>query len=120
MSREKLLGAFGEATAARYLRRHRFRILAMNHHSRFGELDIVAREGKTIVFVEVKLRRVGGYAPAADYVTTDKIRKLRLTAESWLVSNELEDADCRFDIIEVYLDAEGRRLDRIHHIREAF
>ncbi len=120
MTREKLLGAFGEAAAADYLRKKRYEILGMNYRCRLGELDIIARQGTAIVFVEVKLRREGGYASAAESVTPDKQRKLRLAAEAWLAENESEDAECRFDVVEVYLPRHGNRVKRILHLEEAF
>ncbi len=120
MTREKLLGAFGEAAAADYLRKKRYELLGMNYRCSLGELDIIARQGTVIVFVEVKLRREGGYAPAAEAVTPEKQRKLRLAAEAWLAENELENAECRFDVVEVYLPRTGSAVKRIHQIEEAF
>ena len=120
MTREKLLGAFGEAAAAEYLRKKRYEILGMNYRCREGELDIIARKGQTVVFVEVKLRREGGYAAAAEAVTPPKQRKLRLAAEAWLAENDMEDAECRFDIVEVYLARTGGRVLRISQMEEAF
>ncbi len=116
----QLLGAMGEAAAADWLRKKRWKILAMNYRCRLGEVDIIARDGKEYVFVEVKLRRAGGYAPAAEYVTASKQRKLRLAAESWLAENDLEDPLCRFDVVEVYLDRDGKRIERMNLISEAF
>ena len=120
MSREKLLGAFGEAAAVDYLRKRRYEILAMNYRCPLGELDIIARQKDTFVFAEVKLRREGGYAPAAEAVTPVKQRRLRFAAENWLAENELEDVPCRFDVIEVYLEKTGSRITRIRHLEEAF
>lgn len=120
MTREKLLGALGEAAAADYLRKRRYQVLAMNYRCRLGELDIVAQDGAETVFVEVKLRREGGYAPAAEYVTPVKQRRLRLAAESWLQENGGEDRPCRFDVMEVYLDPGGKKITRIQQLREAF
>ena len=112
MSREKLLGAFGEAAAAEFLRKKKYEILAMNYRCRLGELDIVARQKETFVFAEVKLRREGGFATAAEAVTPAKQRRLLLAAEAWLAENELEDVPCRFDVIEVYLQKSGGRISR--------
>ena len=120
MTREKLLGSFGEAAAAEYLRKKRYEIAAMNYRCALGELDIVARQKDTWVFVEVKLRREGGYASAAEAVTPAKQRKVRAAAESWLVINGAEDAPCRFDVIEVYLEKGGSRISGIRHLEEAF
>ena len=120
MSREKLLGAFGEAAAAEYLRKKRYEILGMNYRCRLGELDIIARQKGAVVFVEVKLRREGGYASAAEAVTPAKQRRLLIAAENWLAENELEDVPCRFDVIEVYLEKSGGKVKRINHLEEAF
>ena len=114
------MGAFGEAAAAAYLRKENYEILGMNYRCSLGELDIIARHKGTVVFVEVKLRREGGYASAAEAVTPSKQRKLRIAAESWAVENELEDVPCRFDVIEIYLEREGNRVSRIRHLEEAF
>ncbi len=118
--RTQLLGAMGEEAAARWLRKKKWEILGMNYRCPYGELDIIARDGEELVFVEVKLRKTGGYAPAAEYVTPEKQRKLRLAAESWLVAQDLEDPPCRFDVVEVYLDGSGKRIDRMNLISEAF
>ena len=118
--RTQLLGAMGEAAVAEWLRKKRWKILAMNYRCRLGEVDIIARDGSEIVFVEVKLRRTGGYAPAAEYVTPSKQRKLRLAAESWLAENGLEDPPCRFDVVEVYLERNGEKIEKMNLISEAF
>ena len=118
--RTQLLGAMGEAAAADLLRKKKWTVLGMNYRCRYGELDIIARDGKELVFVEVKLRRTGGYAPAAEYVTYAKQQKLRLAAESWLVEHDLEDPPCRFDVVEVYTDRSGTRIEKLNLISEAF
>ena len=120
MSREKLLGAFGEAAAAEFLRKKRYELLGMNYRCRLGELDIIARQKETLVFVEVKLRREGGFASAAEAVTPAKQKRLEIAAETWLTENGLEDVPCRFDVIEVYLEKTGSKVTRINHLEEAF
>jgi putative endonuclease len=118
----KLLGAFGEAYAAEYLRKKRCKILGMNYRCRKGELDIIARDGKQIVFVEVKLRKSRSFAEAKDYVDSGKQRKIRLAAEMWLYSNNLsaDDTDFRYDIIEIYADETGGGVTELNHIKGAF
>ena len=120
MSREKLLGAFGEAAAAEFLRKKRYELLGMNYRCRLGELDIIARQKETLVFVEVKLRREGGFASAAEAVTPAKQKRLEIAADTWLAENGLEDVPCRFDVIEVYLEKAGGKVARINHLEEAF
>jgi putative endonuclease len=66
----KLLGAFGEAYCLEYLKKHRYKILGMNYRCKRGEIDIIAKDGKTTVFIEVKLRRSRFYAEARTTLIT--------------------------------------------------
>ena len=68
----------------------------------------------------MKLRREGGYASAAEAVTPEKQRKLRYAAEAWLAENDLEDVECRFDVVEVYLPKTGSTVKKIRQLEEAF
>ncbi|MCL2084839.1 MAG: YraN family protein [Oscillospiraceae bacterium] len=90
-----------------------YEVLARNYRSRYGELDIIARDGEWVVFVEVKTRKDDSFAAAASAVTPSKREKMRKTASLWLKYIKSE-APARFDVIEVY--AEGR----INHIPHAF
>ena len=101
MTREKLLGAFGEAAAAEYLRKKRYEILGMNYRCREGELDIIARQAKTVVFAEVKLRKNSAFAQAREFVTPAKQRRVIAAAEDWLQRHPT-DLQPRFDVLEVY------------------
>ena len=92
-------------------------IIACNYHTRFGEIDLIARDRKTVVFVEVKTRRDDSYAQAREFVTGAKQRRITATAELWLMQNPTEKQP-RFDVIEVYQD-EGI-VRSIHHIENAF
>jgi putative endonuclease len=120
--RAKLLGALGEARAAEYLKKKHLAVLAMNYRCREGEIDIIARDGKQTVFVEVKLRAGKAYAAASDYVDFRKQRKIKLAAASWLRENgKAEDEeDCRFDVIEVYTGKDGCSVTEINHLVDAF
>lgn len=116
----RLLGRWGEERAAEYLRGRGYRILACNWRCRFGEIDIVAREGKTLCFVEVKLRRGDRYGRAAEQVDRRKRQRLTLAAQAYLEQHP-EDCPMRFDVLEVY--APGGRTDRppeILHWKDAF
>ena len=119
-SDKKLLGAFGEDAACRYLRRRGYRIEARNYSCRFGEIDIIARRGRYIVFAEVKLRRDDGHGAAAEFVTPAKQRRVIAAAERWLQANPT-DLQPRFDVIEVYAPAglETKRPE-IRHLEGAF
>lgn len=116
----KLLGRWGEAQAAAYLKKQGYRVLAMGYRTRYGELDIVAQTGKLIVFVEVKLRRGDSFAPARDHVTPVKQERLKTTAGMWLAREDCE-LPCRFDVIEVYApQGTETRNPVINHIEDAF
>ena len=117
MKTAKISGHWGEAMAAEYLRKKRYEIIACNYHTRFGEIDLIARDRKTVVFVEVKTRRDDSYAQAREFVTGAKQRRITATAELWLMQNPTEKQP-RFDVIEVYQD-EGI-VRSIHHIENAF
>ena len=116
------LGALGERLAAEHLLRRGFRILERNYRTRWGELDIVAYDGHTLAFCEVKTRKLGprGGAPF-DALRTIKQRRVRNMAGSWL--RERADrpiaAVIRCDAIGVTFDSRGRLLG-IQHVEGAF
>ena len=116
---EKELGKAGEERAALYLKcQCGYRILQRNYRTRLGEIDIIARDCDTIVFVEVKTRRSLCYGYPAEAVAQHKQFKLKITAQSYMARYRLWDVPCRFDVIEV-MPGPGGAL-RLHHIRHAF
>ncbi|MCD8322258.1 MAG: YraN family protein [Oscillospiraceae bacterium] len=119
-SDKKLLGAFGEDEACRYLRRHGYKIIGRNFSCRFGEIDIIAQNRRYIVFAEVKLRRSGEFARAMEYVTEDKQRRVIMAAELWLSRNPAS-RQPRFDVLEVYAPQGAMtKKPEIHHIEDAY
>jgi putative endonuclease len=113
----KQVGDRGEEVAARYLEAQGYQIVARNFRWRLGELDIVARQGDVLVFVEVKSQYRGGFGDPETWVTPKKQRQVSLAARRFLQVNEIEDVDCRFDVIAVTF---GGKEPRIHHIENAF
>ena len=109
-----LTGREGEAKAAEYLRKKRYDIIGANYRCRFGELDLIAKKGELVIFVEVKLRKNDRFGAAADAVTHSKREKLRKAALSWLAATDCT-APTRFDVIEIYTEN-----GRINHIENAF
>lgn len=101
MKDTQLLGRFGEAAAAEFLRKRGYEILGMNYRTRLGEIDIIAADGRYVVFAEVKLRRSGDFARAREFVTPAKQRRIMAAAQGWLQSNG-DGRQPRFDVIEVY------------------
>jgi putative endonuclease len=112
----RLFGDRGERAAARYLRRAGMRIVTRGYDTLWGEIDLVARDGEIVVFIEVKTRRTGVPAEA---VTPEKQRRLTMAALHFLRSHDLLEQRCRFDVVAIVW-ADDRRPPRIEHIRGAF
>jgi putative endonuclease len=112
----RLLGDRGERAAARFLRRQGLRVLLRSYRTRSGEIDLVARDGDTLVFVEVKARRQGVPAEA---VTPEKQRRITLAALHFLRKHRLLEQRCRFDVVAIVWP-DDRRKPQIDHIRNAF
>jgi putative endonuclease len=112
----RLLGERGERAAARFLRREGLRVLLRGYRTRSGEIDLVARDGDTLVFVEVKARRQGVPSEA---VTPEKQRRMSLAALHFLRKYDLLEARSRFDIVAI-IWPDDRRPPEVEHIRNAF
>ncbi len=91
----------GETAAREYLREKGYVILDENYAGQMGEIDIIARQGDTIVFVEVKARENTDFGQPIEAVTPQKVRKICLTAQQYLVRKRLMGRDVRFDVVEV-------------------
>jgi len=115
----KTLGRRGEEAAERFLRRRGCQILARGDRSGPGELDLVALDRGTIVFVEVKTRRSSETGLPAEAVDQRKQRRLIRLAETFLKRHRLFSMPARFDVIAVTWP-EGRRRPEIEHIPNAF
>src|SRR3954464_3408742 len=113
-------GRQGEELAARHFEALGFAVLARNHRTRFGELDLVAYDGETLVFAEVKTRRSGARDPW-ESLHDRKRSQVRRMAISWLTegAGRPYSAQLRFDGIAVLLDARGE-LVRLDHLEAAF
>lgn len=107
-------GARAEDLCAELLRRAGLRILARNWRCRLGEIDLVAEEGTTLVFAEVRLRRDSAYGGAAESITAAKRARIVAAARLYLAGRG--ERACRFDVL--LLDALSPA--RIHWIRDAF
>jgi putative endonuclease len=94
----KTAGAHAEALAADYLMRHGMTIVVRNFRTRFGEIDLIARDGRTLVFVEVRLRRSTGFGGAVESITARKRARLVAAANGYLAGLGRE-PPCRFDAI---------------------
>lgn len=119
MDRRQRIGRRGEAEAARFLRRRGFVIVDQNVRSRLGEIDLVARDGDTLVFVEVKARRGEQGDPPQAGVTPRKQARLGRLALSYLKARRLSEVRCRFDVVGITVDEEDR-VAAIRHLPGAF
>jgi putative endonuclease len=118
----RALGSRGEALALAHLVRLGFELVARNHRTRWGEIDLIVFDGRTLVFVEVKTRRASGRAGSAlEAVAPPKQHQVRRIAAAWLaeVSERPRSAELRFDAIGVTVDAGGELL-RLDHVEGAF
>ena len=120
MKNSNLRGAWGEALAAEYLRKKRYKIIAAGYQCRFGEIDLIAADRKYLVFAEVKLRKSADFAKAREYVDYRKQDRIRMTASMYLSQNPTN-LQPRFDVIEIYAP-EGIKTahPEINHMEDAF
>ena len=112
----RLFGDRGERTAARFLRGRGLRVLLRGYRTSQGEIDLIAREGDVLVFVEVKARRHGVPAEA---VTLEKQRRITLAALHFQRKYNLLEQSSRFDIVAIVWP-DDRKPPQIEHIRNAF
>lgn len=120
MGRNNVVGAWGEALAAAYLQKKKYKLLATGYRCRFGEIDLIVSDRKYLVFVEVKLRKSDKFAKAFEFVDRKKQARLRTTAEIYLSQNSTE-LQPRFDVIEIYApDGINTKKPEIYHLEDAF
>jgi len=120
MNDKKERGNWGEERAALFLRLHGYRIVERNFRCRQGEIDIIARKGDVVAFVEVKQRKNADFGEAREFVTYSKQRRVIAAAELWLLKTGCE-LQPRFDVIEVYApEGTNTLLPEINHIENAF
>ena len=116
MNLRQLLGARGERRAARQLRRRGYRILKRNYQCPLGELDLIAQDGDTIVFVEVKTRS-GTEGPAEPVRYAQRVH-LERAAKYFLAQYHLQHHPCRFDVVTIHWPERGK--PRVEHFPDAF
>jgi len=115
----KLLGNRGERWAAKYLRKQGFQILHRQHRSRFGEIDLIALDGNSVVFIEVKTRRSASAGHPTEAVTSAKQRQLTRAAFAYLKRHRLLEHSARFDVVSLLWPADGLKPE-VTHYRNAF
>lgn len=111
------LGGKGEDLAVGFLKKQKYKILERNFRCKFGEIDIIALDRKTLVFVEVKTRSSHEFGSPQTSITPRKKRQLTKVAHYYLQKNHLFNREARFDVVTVEMDS-GR--ERVDFIRNAF
>ena len=101
--RRNILGQRGEELAAEYLLGAGYRIIERNHRNHYGEIDIIAREGGCLVFVEVKTRKNALFSHPCEAVTRNKQIRIGRVAQDYLSRNNLADVAARFDVVAILL-----------------
>ncbi len=116
------IGDIGEKYAAEYMKKCGYKIIDTNYHSKFGEIDIVAKKDEYIIFCEVKARRSVAFGYPCEFVDLRKRQKIIKTAYKYIEENNIESA-IRFDVCEVFHkeNKSGEiRLESINYIEGAF
>ena len=120
MGRNNIAGAWGEAQAADFLQRKHYTLVAAGYYCKFGEIDLIVKNRRFLVFVEVKLRRNDKFAQAHEYVDRRKQERLRTTASMYLAENPTK-LQPRFDVIEIYApQGTATQNPKINHLEDAF
>ncbi len=112
-------GQWGEAQALHFLRGRGYTIVATNYRKRFGEVDIIARDGHTLVFIEVKYRSHDRFGSPLEAVDGRKQQRLCRVAAEYLQSQRLGECNARFDVIAVSPGQPGEEAI-IDHVENAF
>ena len=115
MGERQELGRDGEDAAAEYLTRHGMQVVARNWRCRYGEIDIIAREGSVLVFCEVKTRRGTGFGVPLEAITAAKLSRIRRLAALWLEEAGGHRGPVRIDAVGVLCHPDGQRA--IEHLR---
>jgi len=115
----QILGKHGEDLACAELERRGYAILDRRYRTKFGEIDIVAREGEVTVFVEVKTRVGDQFGGGAEALTGWKQRRLTQMAVDYLARHRLHDRPCRFDVVAIDIEGGQPRIQVYAHAFDA-
>ena len=112
----KETGNLGETIATEYLKNNKYKIIERNFSSKEGEIDIIAKENKELVFIEVKTRKNIKYGKPIDAVNYIKQKHILKVAEYYIYKNKIKNIQIRFDVIEIYII--GNKI-KINHVKQA-
>ncbi len=116
------IGALGEETAVKALKKQGYKIIERNYRTKIGEIDIIAKDGEYTCFVEVRLRKNNDFGTPADTIDERKQMKIINTAKLYAVKNKIYNAPMRFDVVLINADTDGEKLVKpnIQIIKDAF
>jgi putative endonuclease len=113
------VGKLGEDEAVRFLKKKGYDIIARNWRHKFGEIDIIALDRETVVFVEVRTKMTGDFGTPEESVTKTKMRQIVKAASNYIREKRLQGESIRFDFIGVIADKDAGKPN-INHIENAF
>ena len=99
---KRLIGKLGEKLVCKWYTDRKYQLLSVNYRTRMGEVDIIAKDKKYIVFIEVKTRKNSDFAQAREFVDIRKQQRIKAAAVAYIARNNLDDVPVRFDVAEVY------------------
>jgi len=114
---QQKIGRSGENMAAEFLKKSGYTVLLRNYRAERGEIDIIAQDRETLVFIEVKTGTSDQYGSPETWVDRRKQVQIGKVAQAYLIDNQLEDVPCRFDVIAI-VGSSGHR--KIRHFKDAF
>jgi len=114
-NRKQEIGKKGESIAVGYLKKQGYKIIEQNYRSKAGEIDIIAREKKTLVFVEVKTRRSTSYGSPKWAVTLKKQKAISMAALYYLKMTNQTNADARFDVVSILVRGEDTQIELVRN-----
>lgn len=116
----KELGLKGEDDAVLFLKKNGYKILQKNYSCNLGEIDIIALKKKILVFVEVKVRSTDRFGSAEYAITKQKRRQIVRTAETYLFRNNINNVDCRFDVVAINYNVDNSSPPEFKLLENAF
>jgi len=113
------LGKAGESAALKYLKKKKYKVISTGFRFHRAEIDIVAFDKKTLVFIEVKTRRNNHFGFPEEAISSSKQDQIRKAAEGYLIINKLTNTECRFDVLSLIFNEELHNFS-IKHFENAF
>ena len=113
------LGTWGEEVAGRFLQKKGYELVANNYRCAYGEVDIVAKDGDELVFVEVRTRRGSNFGTPEESITRHKLQRLLATCQEFVQQHDLESAEWRADLVTIHVvrDSASMSNPRINHLQ---